>query len=921
MKKVIFILAIVFLHFGKSSAQDIIPNKIIFRVAESYQDKCKSNIPTVPELNQLVNQVGTSQKKYPRHKAVDKSQSHQVDLSTLYELELSPGENMSKVLSKLRAQKSIVYAEPLFQNYLTYTPNDSLINQQYYLNAVKAYQAWDTEKGDSTVVIAITDTGTDLDHPDLINQLALNLDDPINGLDDDNDGYVDNYYGWNTASDNNNVSFENSGHGTNVAGITCSEVDNNFGLAGVGFNTRFLTVRIDLPNGFLRNTYEAIVYAADQGADIINCSWGSNGFSQYGQDIIDYATYNKGALVVAGAGNFGNEIPFYPAAYKNVIAVGSTIEGDTVKAESNYGTWLQLFAPGDNILTTNVIGGFGTNGGTSMAAPIVAGIAALVKSKYPSYGPQQIAQQLYNTADNIEGKADPKYQGKTGYGLVNAFRAVTETNKPGIDLVSVEFADEEELKYTGGDTVSIKGSLVNFLSPATNVSISLEPQTDKFTIITGSQSWPAIASLDSAFFNNNPLQIVINPGLNYNEIIELKFNITADGYSNTAFERLSINKDYITLKENEIRATYTSSGGIGFSGPFANFGNGISWLSDQSILYEGGLAIGNSSFYMVDKFRNDQNGVDEDFSISMPITIQFPKKANVELQARFNDGNFSNPQGLDIIQHNYIFRGGEGKQSIIYVYQLSNNGFIDLNNLYAGIMMDWDINDYSKNKITYDSTRRMGISYASDSNLFACIKLLSQDISVNHYAMDNMNGVDPQINPSNGLNDSEKFHLLSTKKNQAGMTGAGNDIIDILSAGPFNLKKDSSISVSFLISIGDSLDLLKRDADSLQEMFTRLSLDLIETKLISEKSIDASIYPNPGVDQLKVEFYLNEPDLINFKVYDQMGRIVIQNNKVIYPKGRNLLQFDISSLKTGVYFFSLKGEKLKFENTFVKSSN
>ncbi len=194
---------------------------------------------------------------------------------------------------------------------------------QDYLKPVRAYEAWDIEKSDTAIVIGIVDTGVKFDHEDLDN-VAYNYADPVNGIDDDNDGYIDNFRGWDVANDDNDPTADSDGHGTQVTGVSSAKTDNGAGMASSGFNSRFLPVKIsETPTRYLINEYEGIIYAADHGCKIINLSWGViEGYSAFAQDVINYAVLEKDAVVVAAGGNKDGEYNYYPASYDHVPSVG-----------------------------------------------------------------------------------------------------------------------------------------------------------------------------------------------------------------------------------------------------------------------------------------------------------------------------------------------------------------------------------------------------------------------------------------------------------------------------------------------------------------------------------------------------------------------------------------------------------------------
>lgn len=903
--------------------QDILPNKIRFKVNLEERSNCHANKITISSLDNLLQSLGDYYLVFPQHRQIAKNNTHSsYDLSTIYELNLKHNGQELKASLLLQNHPAIVYAEPVYQDYLCYQSNDTLNHRQYYLATVKAFDAWDIEKGDSSVVIAITDTGSDIDHPDLINEWLLNEDDTIDGLDNDQDGYIDNYYGWNTASNNNDVSFGVSGHGTNVAGIAGASTDNVFGISGIGFKTKLLTVRIDLPNGVLSGAYQGLVYAADQGAQIINASWGSNSFSQFAQDVVRYVTKEKGALIIAGAGNFGNDVPFYPAAYPEVIGVGATIEGDTVKSSSNFGHWTDVFAPGENMFTTNAAGGFGINGGTSMASPVVAGAAALIKSHFPQYGPEAIREKIINSCDPIDQFSPAQYAGKLGNGRLNIYRALTENNLPGLYFIPDNLSDASKT-YSVGDTVQVIGTLVNYLENANNINLQFNENSNALSWINNNYSINNLAAGDSVKIQGQ-ISFIVNSGVNINQNIEIALSTSADNnYQRNQYFPISINRDYITIKTNKLSATYTSSGSIGYTGNFNNLGDGISYQSGSSLLYEGSLMIGNSSQYMLDQFRNKQGGVDQDFQRLVRVRTRSPKVSNVEIDSRYTDGNFANPQNLSIHEESYLFNSGGifGDQSIIKVYTLQNNGILDLNQLYLGIIMDWDIVNYLKNQIIYDSTRQMGISYSTDSNLYCGIKLLSPQYGCHHYALDNVPGIDPIIDPSSGLSAQDKLNVLSLSRDSAGFSNiGGNDIIDAISAGPFNLKKDSVVSIGFLIVVAESIASLQNEADSMQKQFDQLSLGVVENKIINPFSLQSNIFPNPAKDKLNVKFSLPYASSIKINIYDAVGKSLKAIEKTDYNKGEHILEIPIENLKSGLYFLQIEGANFKIENIFAVSN-
>ncbi|MBM7702898.1 S8 family peptidase [Metabacillus iocasae] len=304
--------------------------------------------------------------------------------------------DIKKMVKSYQNLDQVDYIEPNYIYSAFYTPNDPYLSYQYGLQRIQAAEAWDVSKSRSSVKIAIIDSGVQLNHPDLSAKM-------IKGYD-----FVEND---STPNDQN-------GHGTHVAGIAAGATNNRVGMAGVAPLASILPVRVlgSDGNGTLSAVAEGIIYAANQGAKVINLSLGSTQGSTTLQNAVNYA-WSKGAVLIGAAGNSGVNVPNYPAYYANVIAVASTDTNDRRSTFSNFGTWVDVAAPGTDILSTYLSSSYGYLSGTSMAAPHVAGIAALLASQGKTN--IQIRDIIRNTADPILGTGT-----SWRYGRVNANRAV-----------------------------------------------------------------------------------------------------------------------------------------------------------------------------------------------------------------------------------------------------------------------------------------------------------------------------------------------------------------------------------------------------------------------------------------------------------------------------------------------------------------
>ena len=339
-------------------------------------------------------------------------------------------------------------------------PDDLYLIYQWYVDDsgfadISLPFAWDLEQGDASVVIAIVDTGVDTTHPDLASKIWHNLGEiPGNSIDDDGNDFVDDVEGWDFGTGDKDpkpeATADASGidvgfHGTFCAGIAAATTNNAEGIAGAGWNASIMPLKVSHPVEGI--TSEAIAgafaYAIDNGASIISMSFGGPGdpgVPEFFQALADQAT-QAGVLCVAAAGNDGDSVPAYPAACENVLAVAATDFENARAPFSNYGSWVDVAAPGSLMWSTicqnyqfslldslfyvflfnwDTINPYMFGDGTSFACPLTAGVCALVRSRYPNLTPQLVAQHVIATGDAVT------YDQPIGT-KVNAFQAVSMT--------------------------------------------------------------------------------------------------------------------------------------------------------------------------------------------------------------------------------------------------------------------------------------------------------------------------------------------------------------------------------------------------------------------------------------------------------------------------------------------------------------
>jgi subtilisin family serine protease/photosystem II stability/assembly factor-like uncharacterized protein len=451
-------------------------------------------------------------------------------LGRIYEIRFNNDIDPYQISKNLMANPNIEYATPIFKRYTNgFTPNDPALSMQYAMTNMHMEDAWDISKGDSNIVIAIIDSGTDWTHEDLSANIWINPKEiPENGIDDDHNGKIDDYHGWDFIGDitindfysgnwieDNNPSNSGNDHGTFTAGCASAVTNNALGIAGTGFNCKIMPLKCAADNtelaGSIVRGYEAILFAAQNGADIINCSWGGAGGSPAEQDVINAAA-DLGSVVVVSAGNEGQyseEFKTYPANYDNVINVGASNSADAPASFSNYGNNITVYAPGQSIYSTKFNSKYTYEDGTSFSSPIVAGIIGLMKAIHKDWTPMQFLRQIRSTSDrNMTNTA-----GYEQYfiGRVNAFKALTYNNPdypdkvmPGIYGENLQVENSLK-KLNNFDKIKISFDLKNYIGIANNLKISFSP-IDKY-------------------IDNTTKEIILNNPLGINEISTIEFEV------------------------------------------------------------------------------------------------------------------------------------------------------------------------------------------------------------------------------------------------------------------------------------------------------------------------------------------------------------------------------------------------------------
>lgn len=388
------------LSIPEAVAKEHVPGELLMRFNDNIMLPSRSNVITAAGGNVLA--------RYPR--------------TDVYRVKVSNTVTMAYALGIFRTNSAILYAEPNYIVHATKTPNDPQFGQLWGLNNtgqgggtadadVDAPEGWDRTTGSKSVVVAVIDTGVDYNHPDLAANMWTNPGEiPGNGIDDDNNGYVDDVHGYDFFNKDGDP-MDDVDHGTHCSGTIGGVGDNGVGVAGVNWNVKIMALKFIGPAGGTdAGAIEAIEYALKMGVRVSNNSWGGGGYSQALYDAIKKAR-DQGHLFIAAAGNDGTDndtIPSYPATYdlENIISVAASDRNDALAGFSCYGkTTVDLSAPGVAIFSTMPNSQYGLMDGTSMATPHVTGVAAWILGQSPNMSYSDVKALILNNVDPVAGLA------------------------------------------------------------------------------------------------------------------------------------------------------------------------------------------------------------------------------------------------------------------------------------------------------------------------------------------------------------------------------------------------------------------------------------------------------------------------------------------------------------------------------------
>ncbi len=923
---------------------DIEANRVWFTLKPEYRTAFQSS----NALSRLINQRASANvnQLFPQtehRKQLTKTKANKnisgVDISLIYQVNLKEEVNIFEMIDKLMATGMVQTAEPIPVNRMYYTPNDANIAQQNYLFRIKAFEAWDITKGDSTVLVGIVDSGFDFNHPDLKDKVYYNQNDPIDGIDNDNDGYIDNHYGWDfvgaTAASNsqfvqdNNPQLFTSGvdHGISVAGCAAASTDNNLGIAGTGFNVKIVSTKHspdDKVNDLIiYDGYKGIVYMAETGVKIINCSWGGNTYSQIASDIVKSVIEDYGCLIIVAAGNDGKNLAQFPASYEGVLSVGSTTATDNISSFTNYDYSVDLVAPGSDIYTTvhnNANNGqYQSTSGTSFAAPIVAGAAALTWSHRPELTPVQIGELLRITSDPLGNGFDPKYNGKTGQGRLNMKRALTEfpvaVRMKKIELVR---AEDGKIPYAG-DIAVFNAEFFSYLAPSeSDFKIKIETIDNTLSIIEGDVIYEGIMNTNQSVTTQNQIKVQISPTLEKFGVVTLRITYTQDEYEVQEFASFVVNPAFVTIDENNITTSVDSKGTIGWHEKTKDaptqIGNGFVYQGID-MLYELGLMF-RSGNKLSNTVRSVDDIYDEDFRVITPI-VALPTDENEPeksvWQTSFNDnGAGSSKLSINTTQSIQVWNTDGAENFIIVEYVFQNMTTQNITNFYAGLYGDWDIgggDESGDNQAVWKDNLNAAIISAKKPNIpsvgVGVLDLFATGVTYSLISNDPAYTGTP-YGVFDGFTDQEKRRALLGDSNKSIGVTTGTDVSATISAGPYTIPAGERIVIALVLAAGNNEATIQEAITKANELYTPSiavqDVQPVGIEYENELTRAIRVFPNPTSNEVNIDVSaLNSNQPIEFTLLNILGQQVLKTTltkeqttlKVeAFPAGQYILRFN-----------------------------
>ncbi len=791
-------------------------------------------------------------------------------------------------------------------------PNDPMRNEQLYLAAISALAGWDVFSGDTSIVIGISDNGVSQTHEDLRGNIARNWGEiPGNEIDDDGNGYVDDALGYNFASTvdgtprgetANNAA---DGHGTKVSGLAAATANNGIGITGIGYRSRFFPMKVsESGSSAVLFGYQSLIYAAQRKFSVVNTSWGLvKPFSAIDQSVIDYCRANN-VLVVASAGNHGSgasgdgwRFINYPSGYNGVFGVGETDKDDFVQSSSGLGGNAKVMAPGWQAFTTEAGGGY-TNfnvEGTSFASPIVAGIAALVRGKYPQLTLDQVTGVLRRTADDISSKNSNVAAFLPG--RVNMQRALSTDPMSLIScrVASTRFVEpstsRSTTRYRSGDTVTMIVTIANDLRAISGGTLRLRVSDAPGWSVRIADDTAALGALASGAEREVSFTLYLDQ-LTLELPCILALEIDAEGEEDRAFVYLRPPSSMTTFSNGVLAFSMGDDGAVGYNSVGdSKQGSGFGWLPRGiQLMSPGGVIL-----------TEDNTRSSTGFADMPPYRSDFtPSKLFVDPRAEvgvMSDPNAASPIGISIQQ---TVRFPDPAQSAVaFRVKLTNTSGQERSAVGAGYFFDWDIGSDAKNNRARLAPEAIPQALTGQGSAAEVFTREGFDVAVCHAVVSQSPAGIAQsatfpyaafVNDQDGFSVADRIRMLSSGTTMQAVNAG--DLCSVIGMSyPGKLAVGSSYEYTVVITLGATAN----------EATSRMR-DVLPTAVSVQEELETTrvrVYPNPARDVVTVT---SSQPTTSITIFDATGRVVL------YHRGDGTPSHVLSTvdLPSGVYVLSLR---------------
>jgi hypothetical protein len=830
-------------------------------------------------------------------------------------------DNVSHLLASLRADPRVEYAEPRPLRWvdgapmgrhghesLDGTPNDLFYSHQWGLPAIEAEAAWNITRGDPSVIIAVVDVGVDFTHPELAHAQWRNEAEVYGllGVDDDGNGFVDDTCGYDFVDLDGDPSPSPlepaQSHGTHVAGIAAAARNNGQGIAGLAPDCRIMAVRAG-QGGNIAYAFEGVYYAARSGARVVNCSWGGNVESAYERDIVRDA-FDRGAVVVASAGNLNRTAPHYPAGTEGVLSVAATQIGDVAAPFTNHGPWVKVSAPGVQMLSCVILEG-GLHGydnwqGTSMSAPLVVAECALVASRWPQMSSRGIMARVVSSCDGIDA-INPARAGGLGLGRINAWRALTDS----VDAVRLNAVEYEEVSGNGdgrvrsGESAELHFAIHNDLSDAGEVAayISL---TDDSASITMPVTLFGPVTPGGPFWNTTPVTVLLDPGVARGHFVRLVMDFTG------AFGRLigrattlvHLDSSWVNVDNGRVSLGFSDNGCLGYYDyPRATYcGEGFRLSARTNALFHGSFLLAVDSV-VVDNAYGDTSAARMDWVV-FPDSVAHlvpSSRADMEAQTTFEEGDAPFLLFARVDAAALAWSGEGENRFVILEYRIKNRSVNAWSDAYVGLILDWDLAAADGNVAAYDSVS--GAAYVRQvvpgHPLTGAIALT--DAWSSFYTADNETEIHTPA-----WSDERKWQVLHG--GFANPPAAPRDITVMSGTGPMQLDGGEERTVAFALLEADDLDDLRSQSLAAHQRYAIRGTPTLPPR----QRANVALVPNPLPNGASLKLVLPEETRATVRLYNLLGQSVATFDEVVAGPSGGILDARRLNGASGVLFYRVE---------------